>query len=150
MSHANRDTASEHVGYINKTTGARLLKQAFSCTATCIIICWSPSLFMRLGIRSIIIKNSPWRAETFLPHLLIWLRCYIRTMLRTQKSLWPIRKKCCKGSCGMNFIIVLKKNVFIFNTTFSGGWCISSSILRTFRCIKIYIFLRICRSIVLL
>ena len=33
MSHANLDTASKHVGYINKTTGARPLKQAFSCMA---------------------------------------------------------------------------------------------------------------------
>ena len=30
-----------------------------------------------------------------------------------------VRKKCCKGSCCVNFIIVLKKNVFIFNDTFS-------------------------------
>ena len=53
MSHASLDTASEHVGYINKVTAARLLKQAFSCMATCIIICWSSSLVMRLGIKSV-------------------------------------------------------------------------------------------------
>ena len=32
-----------------------------------------------------------------------------------------------------NLIITLKENVFIFNATFGRGWCISSSILRTFR-----------------
>ena len=55
MSHASLDTASKHVGYINKATAARLLKQAFLCMATCrpIIICWSPSLVMRLGVKSI-------------------------------------------------------------------------------------------------
>ena len=51
--HANLDTASEDVGYINKMTAARLLKQAFSCMATCIIICWSPSLLMRLRVSSL-------------------------------------------------------------------------------------------------
>ena len=44
-----------------------------------------------------------------------------------------LRKKCCKGSCCVNFIIVLKENVFIFNATFIRGWCISSSILRIFK-----------------
>ena len=43
------------------------------------------------------------------------------------------RKKCCKGFCCVNFIIVLKENVLIFNATFSRSWCMSSSILRTFR-----------------
>ena len=42
-------------------------------------------------------------------------------------------KKCCKGSYCAKFIIALRENVFIFNATFSRGWCISSSILRTFR-----------------
>ena len=59
-------------------------------------------------------------------------------------------KRCCKDSCCAKFIIALKENVFIFNATFSRGWCISSSTLRTFRCVKIYIFLRTCRSMVLL
>ena len=53
MSHASLDTAREHVGYIKKVTVARLLKQSFSCMATCIIICWFPSLVTRLGIKSI-------------------------------------------------------------------------------------------------
>ena len=60
------------------------------------------------------------------------------------------RKKCCKGSCCVNFFTVLKENVSIFNASFSRGSCISSSILRNFRWIKIYIFVRIRRSIVLL
>ena len=132
--HANLDTASEHVGYINKAKAAHLLKQAFSCMATCIIIYSSPSLVMRLRMRSIIIRNSPWKTKAFATPLLIWLRCYIQTILRTGKSLWSIYKtKCCQGSCYVNFIIVLKENVFNFNATFSRGWCISSSILRTFR-----------------
>ena len=44
-----------------------------------------------------------------------------------------IRKKWCEGFYCANFIIALKENVFIFNATLSRGWCISSSVLRTFR-----------------
>ena len=63
---------------------------------------------------------------------------YLDTLLHSNnakdvKELVVYTKKSCKGSCGVNFIIVLKKNVFIFNVTFRRGWCISSSILRTFR-----------------
>ena len=63
-----------------------------------------------------------------------------------------IRKKCCKGSCCVNFIIVLKKDVFIFNATFSRGWCINSvaAYSELLDESKIHIFLKICRSIVLL
>ena len=99
--------------------------------ATCIIICWSPSLVWRRGIRSIIIRNSPWIAETCVTPLLIWLHSN-HTIKDVKELMAHIRKKCCKGSCCVNFIIVLKENVFIFNATFSRGWCISSSILRTF------------------
>ena len=41
-------------------------------------------------------------------------------------------KQRCKGSCCTNFIIVLKENILIFIAAFSRGWCISSSLLRTF------------------
>ena len=87
----NLDTASEHVGYINKATAARLLKQAFSCMATCIIICWSPALVMRPSIKSIC--RDLLFTSKFLASLLVWLRSYIRTMLTTLKGLWPIYEK---------------------------------------------------------
>ena len=64
---------------------------------------------------------------------------YLATLLRSNNTkevkelMVYTQKKCCKGSSCVNFIIVLKENVCIFNATFSRGWCISSGILRTFR-----------------
>ena len=70
---------------------------------------------MRL-IRSIIIRNSPMsRSFCHTP-------VYLATLLHSNNTkdvkelMAYIRKKCCKGSCCVNFIIVLKENVFIFDT----------------------------------
>ena len=56
------------------------------------------ALVMKLGIRSIVISNSPWRAETYVTPLLILLRCCIMSNTKDVKELMAyIRKNRCKG-----------------------------------------------------
>ena len=76
---ANLDTASEHVGYVNKPTAARSLKQAFSCMATnnLLISCISYEArykeyhHQKLALKSRNISPSP---------------TYLATLLRTNNA----------------------------------------------------------------
>ena len=80
---------------------------------------------------------------------------YLVTLLHSNntkdvKELWPIYEKMLQRFLLCELHHCIEENVFIFQATFRRGWCINSSILRSFSGVKFYIFLRICRPIVLL
>ena len=116
------------------------------------IVCWSPALIMKLGITKECHCQKLALESRKVRHTLVYLATLLRSNnTKDVKELMAyIRKDVAKVLAARNSSMHLKENVFIFNATFSRGWCISNSILRTFRWVKIYIFLRICRSIVLL